>query len=167
MKRMDPHILYAVVLVLAANVSVHAGKRLFSLTIAAPSEPLKSGSELRLHVTLRNTSEARIGFIRSPGLIPEEGFRYEIEVRDANGHAAPPSEHVRELSGKRTVEWSSNLARWLNPGESFVDEVCITEFYDLSRPGKYTVSVAREFPPAQGLGKGSVKSNVVTVVVTP
>jgi predicted DNA-binding transcriptional regulator AlpA len=40
------------------------------------------------------------------------------------------------------------------------------QLYDLSQPGMYTISVEREFPPAQNLGVGSIKSNTITVTVT-
>ena len=146
--------------------SVDADNQLFSLTLAGPKEPLKSGAELRLRVTVKNTSERKIAFIRSPGVIPEEGFRYTIDVRDADSKNAAPSQYVRELTNKTTVTFESRYAQWLEPGESFIDEVTVTKFFDLSQPGKYTIWVARELPPRQNLGEGKVKSNSVVVVVT-
>jgi len=165
-KRICWSFIYAVALISVATPSMCGPRQSFSLTIATPKEPLKAGAELRLLVTLTNTSARSIVFGRSPGPIPEEGFRYEIDVRDALGRPAPPSVYVRELTGKITDNWSSNLSRTLEPGESFVDEVTVTRFYDLSQPGKYTISVARPIEPWQNLGKGSVKSNAVTVAVT-
>ena len=97
---------------------------------------------------------------------PEEGLRYEIEVRNDKGLSAPPSAYLRDLRNKTNVSFSSNLAQWLKPGESFVDEILVTKFYDLSQPGKYTISVTRDIPPAQNLGKGTVRSNTITVTVT-
>lgn len=139
--------------------------QLFTLSLEGPHEPLKSGAELRLHVTVKNTSDRTIGFVRSPGPVPEEAFRYEIEVRDATGRSAPPSTYLRELKNKTTIISGSNLAHWLKAGESFVDEVDITKLYDLTKPGKYTVAVARDIPPNQNLGQGKVKSNPIIVTV--
>jgi hypothetical protein len=119
-----------------------------------------------LLVTVTNTSDRTIGFIRSPGQPPEEGFRYKIEARNESGLSAPPSAYLRDLKEKTTVSFSSNLAQWLKPSESFVDEIQVTKFYDLSQPGKYTISVVRDIPPAQTLGKGTVRSNTITVTVT-
>jgi hypothetical protein len=151
-----------------ATLSASANKQLFSLNITAPGEPLKVGAELRLHVTVSNTSDRNIAFIRSPGQIPEEAFRYEIEVHDAQGQSAPPSAHVQDLNKSPTItEEISSYAAWLKPGESFVDDLEITKFYDLHRPGKYTISVSREIPPRQNLGEGKVRSNSVTVTVVP
>jgi hypothetical protein len=165
MKLLLRYFVCGLTLVCLVTASLWGAKQLFSLSIAAPSEPVKSGVELRLSVTVTNTSDRTIGFIRSPGLLPEEGYRYEIEVRDAGGHPAPSSAHMRDLKNKTTATFESNVARWLKPGESFVDEIDVTKFYDLSQPGKYTISVARPIPPAQNLGEGKVKSNSITVTV--
>ena len=149
-----------------ATHSVCADKPLFSLTLATPTAPLKSGAELRLLVTVTNTSERTIGFIRSPGEIPDEWFRYKVHIHNEAGQSAPASGHARELKNKQTFDFQSSYARWLKPGESFADNVEITKLYDLSQPGMYTISVEREFPPAQNLGVGSIKSNTITVTVT-
>jgi len=46
-----------------------------------------------------------------------------------------------------------------------VDEIDVTKLYDLSQPGKYTISAARYIPPTQSLGEGKVRSNSITVIV--
>ncbi len=157
---------YAFTLVSCGPIAVSTPKQLFSLTIAAPKKPVKEGEELQLLVTVKNTSDRTIGFIRSPGLVPEEGFRYQIDARDQQGQPAPPSAYALELKNRRMGTFESRYAHWLKPGESFVDQVTVTKFYDLNQPGKYTISVAREIPPRQSLDKGSVRSNAVTVTVT-
>lgn len=139
--------------------------QLFSLTLAAPKEPLKAGTELHLLVTVTNTSNRSISFITSPGPIPEDGLLYEINVCDAQGRSAPPSAYLRTRDRRIPMDYGSRLARTLKPGEFFVDQVTVTNFYDLRRPGKYTISVARSMPPRQNLGKGTVKSNVITITV--
>jgi predicted DNA-binding transcriptional regulator AlpA len=167
MKRMAISLIFALTLVWFASFRVSAEKQLFSLTVEAPSEPLKVGGELRLRVTVTNTSDRSITFIRSPGIIPHEAIRYNIEVRDSRGESAPPSEYVRKLKTSETRWFESSHAYTIKPGESFVDDVEVTRFYDLSQPGKYTISVAREFPPRQKLGEGAVKSNSIDVTVVP
>ncbi len=169
MKRVRRPFVYSVALICFAIPSICAPKEPFSLTIVPPQEPVKAGAELRLRITLRNTSDRSMTFVRSSGLglTPEEGFRYQIDVHDAQGHPAPPSSYVREHgSGMTVTDWIHNVPVTLEPGESFIDEVTVTTFYNLSQPGKYTISVARPMPPRQNLGKGSVKSNIITVTVT-
>lgn len=149
-----------------ASPSICGPRRPFSLVLAPPKEPLKAGQELPLLVTVTNTSNRDITFARSSNLTPEEGHRYQIEVQDAQGHPALPSAHVLALRGKDTVDVSiHNISRTLARGESFVDQVTVTTFYDLSQPGNYTISVAREIPPHQSLGKGTVESNKITITV--
>jgi hypothetical protein len=165
MKHYALSLAYALTLVLFGPLAASA-EQLFSLTIAAPKEPLKAGAEVHLLVTVTNTSNRDISFITSPGPIPEDGLLYQIHVRDAQGRSLPPSADLRTRDKRVPINYGSRLARTLKPGESFVDQVTVSRFYDLSRPGEYTISVARPMPPRQNLGKGSVKSNAVTVTVT-
>lgn len=117
--------------------AVPGSKPPFSVTLNAPDKPLESGKELRLQVTIKNTSDHDITFSTSPGPIPEDGFRYKVEVLDAHTHPAPPSPLVVEMrSGKKLVDtWSSNIGRTLKPGEALVEEIDVTKLYDLSSRG--------------------------------
>jgi len=156
-----------IALVCLALLQASTPKEAFSLTIAAPKEPLRAGAELRLQITVTNTSNRKISFITSPGPIPEDGFLYEIDVRDEQGRSVPLSSDLRGRDPRVPVDYGSRTARTLAPGESFVDQVTVTRFYDLTRPGQYTISVARSMPPRQNLGNGTVKSNSITLAVTP
>lgn len=157
---------FAIILALFGPLAASAPEQLFSLTLATPKEPLKAGTELDLFVTVTNTSNRNISFITSPGEMPEDGLLYQIDVRDAQGHAAPLSADLRTRDPRIPINYDSRSARTLKPGESFIDKVTVTQFYDLSRPGEYMISVARAMPPRQNLGKGSVKSNTITLTVT-
>lgn len=149
-----------------ATIVASAGKDPISVSIASPREALKAGAELVLRVTVKNTSDTSINFRRSPGLIPEEGSRYQIEVHDAQGHPAQPSKSVLALKGKTVVdEFISNISYKLHPGQSFEDQVTVTRYFDLSHPGKYTISVARPLEPLQNIGKGAVRSNTISITV--
>jgi hypothetical protein len=54
----------------------------------------------------------------------------------------------------------------LQPGESLPKALLVlTKFYDLSGPGKYTIQVSRAVP--KELGGGLIKSNAITVTITP
>lgn len=152
-------------------LSVYAApgsKPAFSVTLSAPDKPLKSGAELRLQVTIKNTSDHDVTFLTSGGAVPEDdGYRYKVEVLDAHTRPAPPSALVTEMrSGKKVVDtYSRNIGRKLKPGEALVDLIDVTKLYDLSQPGIYTISVTRPLQPWQGLGKGAVRSNAIAVTV--
>jgi hypothetical protein len=160
-----------VIMILSARsvVCSSQAKPPFSLTIAATTEVLKAGEEeLRLLVTIKNTSDATVILARSPGPVPrEEGFRCYIEIHDTRGKEPPPSTWVLSLKGKPTITESSNLSGKLEPGDSFVEQVTVTKFFDLSKPGKYTISLIRPLESWQKLGEGKVKSNSISVTVEP
>jgi hypothetical protein len=145
-----------------------------SVTLEAPGKPLKAGTDLVLQATVKNTSDHEVLLPTSPGLVPEDGFRYKIEALDAGGHPAQESARVlalRQGKGPRFGNWSSNIGRTLKPGQSLVEEINVTRYYDLSRPGTYTIWVIRPLPlqvppwAAKKYWKGSVRSNTITVTV--
>jgi len=51
----------------------------------------------------------------------------------------------------------------LDPGKSVTNRVNVTQVYDLSRPGKYTIQVKQYDDES----KSFVKPNKITVTVTP
>jgi hypothetical protein len=151
-------------------LSVHAvpaSKPPFSVTLNAPDKDLKSGAELHLLVTIKNTSDHDIPFITNGGPPADDGYRYKVEVVKADAHEAPPSALVIEMrSGKKlVVTHGNNIGRKLKPGDSLLDQIDVTKLYDLSQPGIYTISVTRPLEPYQGLGKGAVRSNTIAVTV--
>ncbi len=155
-------------LILLTTLSASSGKQLFSLTLSTLKQPLKSGEKLLLRVTVTNTSDHNIPFLRTNNPLSNEEFRYKIEVRDVNGQSALPSAQVRALEGQITqTEDFDNHAYWLKPGESFSDDLEITKLYDLTQPGKYTVSVGKQILARQVPPEGTAKSNSVTFTVIP
>jgi len=138
----------------------------FSVTLHAPNSPVKSGSELRLRVTVTNTSDHNVLFVRSPGIVPHEEMNYQIEIRDERGKTPPITAFSRELNEKHHG-WGSYLSYALEPGKSLEEDLVITQLYALREPGKYTIKLARGKRPVwQDLKQDTVKSNTITVTVT-
>jgi hypothetical protein len=102
--------------------------------------------------------------------------RYLIDVRDAQGNPVPESEEAHKKradidacknSGKAVCGRQTGghgLMSQIAPGESWQERLLITQYFDMSRAGKYTIQLERQLP--EELGKGSVKSNPITVTVT-
>jgi hypothetical protein len=161
---------WVIALSLVAGISTTSAPQLLSLTIAAPKQPVKVGTEVRLRVTVRNTSHRTIRLVS----LADSSYEYEIMVRDARGHVPPPSVRLRNRDKLLPRYSGSTFARDLQPGASYVDQIAITELYDLTKPGKYTVSVARQLnsneaailgtPPGK-LSKSTATSNSVSVNV--
>ena len=145
MKCTASKIAFVLAIIFSAAISTSADTPLFSVTLDTPRAPLKSGAKLVLRVTVRNTSDHNIPFRRTNNPQSNEEFRYEIDVRDASGHRAPPSVQVLALEGQvTTVEDINNHAYWLKPGESYSDDLEVTKLFNLTHPGDYTVWVSKE-----------------------
>jgi hypothetical protein len=55
----------------------------------------------------------------------------------------------------------------LKPGESCNSIVNVSNYYDMSKPGTYSVTVSRESPPGLPEESPTVKSNTITITVLP
>jgi hypothetical protein len=136
----------------------------------------KSGTPLWVEVIMANPLDHDISFWKSTNK-----NSYPIEVSGETGKALPDkrpgfrhgrfdpallnSKHldpklvdsgeiVRMLSG-------SLVCITLKPGESFVERVDVTKFFDMSAPGNYTIAM-EEIGPSKA---GVVKSSSVKVLV--
>lgn len=133
----------------------------FTVTLSAPSQPLKAGRPLLLRVTLTNASNRETHVLLNAGS-SDVAMVYQVHVLDEQGHPAPPWVPPPPPKGKTVERVGSIHGTELKPGESQTDWVNVTDVYDLSRPGKYTIWIAERF------GRGPhdfVKSNAVTVTV--
>lgn len=140
----------------------------FSVVITGPQKPVKAGSEVKIEIVLRNTSDREITVGRT--LVSQAEFHYLIEVRDSQGHPAPDTEYGRRImgreTGKRTIMYSSGDAFFtLKPNDTLDDEAVVTKLYDLSQTGKYFIQVTRS--PLEKVDNGRIKSNIITITVIP
>jgi len=139
----------------------------FSLTLSSSEKVIKAGSEARLEIVLKNTSNHEFSITKSNAEDRAESH-YRIDVRDSKGRPVPDTEYahtVWNLNSKPTTQFVfSEVVHTLKPGESLTDVVVITKLYELSRPGKYTIRISREI--SRELGKGTVKSSPFTITVT-
>jgi hypothetical protein len=143
-----------------------------TITISfSDGDVVKTGSGILVSVTLTNHS----GKTLSASLMDYD-YDYTIDVRDAQGNSAPESEEVRkaraELDACRKSGHSScgrrimlhGVINQIRPGERWEERLLITKYFDMSRPGRYTIQLERTLP--EQLGKGTVKPNPITVTVT-
>jgi len=152
------HVLILAVSLVCAAGSVKSSTQPFTLSLETEQNVVKARSEVKVNVTLRNSSNQAIDM--SSG---SEEIDYAIDVRDSQGGLAPDTDFARKL--KRRPYYSSEQVFSLKPGESLPKAtLSITKFYDLSRPGKYTIQVSRAVP--KELGGGTIKSNTITVTVS-
>lgn len=88
-----------------------------------------------------------------------------FDIHDSNGNPAPPH--------KRTDKWikggGSGMVRGkdmlLQPGESMSDYIPVGSWFDLSKPGTYTIQVSSHV--SDDPNSEIVKSNILTITVLP
>jgi hypothetical protein len=132
-----------------------------ALVITTEQPTVKAGSMVAITVHFTNTSKQPIDaggtFNDATGL--DSNFLFD--VRDDKGH----------LAAKRAYRhpelWSGHaiLDRVVKPDETLSEEQDISRLYDMTKPGKYVIQASRAIP--KEMGGGVVKSNSVSVTVTP
>jgi hypothetical protein len=141
-------------------------KQPFTVKISSVQDVFKSGSEIRLQIAITNITDSDIAISRAIDDTSAEVGGWTIEVWDDTDKAPPETQYQRLLRGEglpdEPLEWSVIMGS-LSPGETFKDAMIVTKFYDLSKPGKYSIQVQRIDPTS----KVAVKSDKITVTVTP
>jgi hypothetical protein len=131
------------------------------LAITTERPTVKAGSVVAITVHFTNNSKQPIDasgtFSDATGL----DSNFQFDVRDANGHLTPKRAYQHpEL-------WSAHaiLDRVAKPDETLSEEQDISRLYDVTKPGKYVIKASRAIP--KEMGGGVVKSNAVSITVTP
>jgi uncharacterized protein (DUF305 family) len=128
------------------------GEKPVALNIASEHPTIVAGSDVSIKVSLTNTAhhDWPEGVMYEDGIYLDSTFRFE--VRDEHGNLVPKRHYpYEELRGGKVI------FRTLRAGETFTQSQAVSARYDMRKPGKYTIQVSRE----------DVKSNIVTVTVTP
>jgi hypothetical protein len=147
---------------------------LYTITISTPESVIKVGSEVRLDVTTKNVSNQTIYmfFSTAPGRDPE------IHLRDSKGNPVLETPYGQKVHGtdpnRRPFSGSVfGYQETLKPGETFEEKLNLSEEYDLSKPGEYTIQVRRHDVLSEDDLKSKsrtvafVKSNTITITITP
>ena len=159
--------LFAVILSMAATPSFAAHP--LSIHIKTSHTSFKAGDQIKVSINFRNISDKPVAF--SGACAPKgdvDGFR--IEVTDGQGNSAPETNVLRWLRGEPgskppelTSGTSGPACGAVPPGGFENSGFVANRFYNLSKPGKYTIQVERT-DSATNL---AVRSNTITVTVTP
>jgi hypothetical protein len=165
LKAVSMAVCVGVVLVLVALGTGFARSSLarFSITITAPKTVIKSGSPVVVELILTNISKRNLTLEdRSPMC------DYVVEVRDSANKLAPDTEYKRTLGcgmGPTIIMSGRDSLLPLMPNGSRGEQFVVSQLSDMSQPGTYSVQISRQIP--KSLGGGVVKSNTITVTVTP
>jgi hypothetical protein len=168
-------VMFAAIVFVSVDISAHPASSpqtvqpVFSIHIVAVEPVFKAGSKILVDVTFENIADHDILLTSRWG---NAGFEYPIDVWDEKGATAPETKYGRWKNNHKTAEdradpieisSSNSVDRTLNRGRSYTDRVSVSEVYDLSHPGKYTIQV-RQYDEDS---KSFAKSNKITVTIAP
>ena len=140
-----------------ALIATASDRGVLSLTVTAPLPKVRVGSNIVVQVATTNESNRVISY-HNKNLCD-----YSVTVRTKMGTSAPETRFKKQLNcgdGQLRVT-GRNILVTLKPGESKSEDISITEMYDMSANGEYTVQVERTFPDI-----GHFTSNIAKVEVT-
>lgn len=135
------------------DVQVHR----LSIMISSP-KTFKVGDAIRVDIKLTNVSDTPLTITRNR----QATDFYSIDVRDSHGNAVGDTEAHRKIKKDNASKHALSSVTSINikPGETYLDTIEPSFYYDMSQPGTYTIQVSTR-------GKGGIKSNVITVTVVP
>jgi len=141
----------------------------FCVGISAAQDVVRSGSAVAVRSVVTNISDQKMWVVSL-------GEDVEYHVWDSRGfpvrRANPRVERAKlqlqvDKHGQHVIVPYNTTLRgvWfaVQPGQTVEDDLAISELYDLTRPGKYTIRALRPDPQSHAV----VKSNTITLTVIP
>jgi hypothetical protein len=138
--------------------SSQPGQATFSLTISTPQNTVRVGSDVKLEITMTNTSDQDIFYGADLGGKVQP---FAVDVRDTSGNLVP-----KRPRKDKEPRGGSFLLIPIHPAKSIKREWILNKDFDISKPGRYTVQAKRE-AGATNSGVLHVKSNRITITVVP
>jgi hypothetical protein len=135
----------------------------FTLVISATKTKVSLGEEINIHIAITNISQESFAFTFSnSGGIPSG---YQFDIRNEQGVEVPKVVHDDPMYPER-LPGSYLGTGEIKPGKSLVQNARISEIYQITNLGEYTIRVLRAATPAYP-EDGYVYSNIITVTVVP
>jgi hypothetical protein len=132
----------------------------FSLTLRAREYRVRAGSEVRVQVTLVNPSDHEIALPQAAPGKPE--FDYRVSVYDEWGNSPKETDYVKTAEQMRAASSSTKALVTVPAKKTLNSEIVVSDLYDFSRPGRYSVVVSRRDQAGSWF---MVESNSVAIVV--
>ena len=137
----------------APNLCAQSASLPFTDVISAPAGTIKSGSNVRIDITIKSNSSERMT-LRDNRLGPQEAG---ISIWDSSGNQLPPRD---EFKSYFTL---SRFGMIIDPGKSIIESVDLNRWFDLTKPGQYTVQAKKRIPGS----KSFVESNKLIITLVP
>ncbi|MCU1284248.1 MAG: hypothetical protein JWO13_598 [Acidobacteriales bacterium] len=137
-------------------VAVGQAAQPFSISINALKGDIKFGEPIEIRVTITNTSGRDLDV--SSSWEAGTDVSLEFDVRDTSGNP------LRRKARREGPESLSVKTATLKPGETIKETTLVSAHY-MDEPGQYVIQLARRV--STDAKQGKVKSNKITVTVTP
>ena len=137
-----------------------------SITIKTALSTVKVGSNVDVEVEMKNISAEGVGFV-PPSTMSFSTTSFKWDIRDSAGKPVTMTVYGLKVNcedapgGVPRICAGSSFSDILDPGKTLTQKLALSKEYDLSKPGKFTVQAFHYD------GKTEVKSNTITLTVTP
>jgi hypothetical protein len=131
----------------------------FQVSAVAETPSIPRGHAVKVRITIKNVSRRTL-YLAEVG--PEKDYR-AIHVSRGDGRPVPLTAHGRALMAD--TDLYANLSVQLEPGKERTDILQISDIFDMTAPGNYSISVSRRVGKLSGKGVEQAASNVVHVKV--
>jgi hypothetical protein len=154
-----------------AAAPAEASKPVFAIAIGTPRSTVKSRSEVMVNIEVTNISGSATKLVGATPAV----LGYAVDVRDSAGKPVPLTRRgtatvnqrfaAGDRAGRRFIGPGSVTDSTVPPGGVVKEELTVTDFFDLSRPGTYTIQVQRPDFRSQPPGSRMLKSNIIAITV--
>lgn len=145
-----------------------------SASISTPTPVIKSGTEVKVHVTITNNSDHTVRLYRALGPDGQAEAANQVDVyNDAGKKLSRIDGRAIQIQGQTHYlpkKWVSRTTVLVEPGQSCDDFLILSNLFDLSKPGKYTVSLRHEMRADDSDPNVNLiyaTSNTITITVLP
>jgi molecular chaperone DnaK (HSP70) len=149
------------------DIGVKAQTTPLSVSIEIDNSSVKLGADIQVKATLKNNTDqdVQVSELRTAA---DNHLEYKVTV-ERDDHTAVAKKYAEKLRRHEVprdpLETGSVHFVPIQPGKTHEDSVNISNRYEFDKPGKYSIQLERELP--ESLGGGVIKSNTITVTVTP
>jgi hypothetical protein len=117
-------------------------------SITTPTPVTKCGADVRVDVTVTNDSDHIVRLYKALGPDGQAEAANHVDVFDAEGKALSRIDgrtiQLQEEVHHSPKQWISRKTVPVEPGKSLNDFLILSNLFDLSKPGKYSVTVRHE-----------------------
>jgi len=136
----------------------HGDSATFSVSVSAAQSSVKVGSDVWVSFVITNVSDHKIKVVGF-------GVDLDYEVEDGRGQKVSYAKH-KDRNGRTVIATHSatghGIPTDLAPGNTVKGQIPISQYYDMSQPGTYTILASRKDPDSSEVRT----SNQISVTVT-